>query len=135
MINIYRPQRSWAKVMFLQASVILLMGGGCLPQCMLGYPHLPWSRHPPADTPHQSRHTPLEQTPPWSRHPPPGADTPQSRPFRSRHTPPWEYTPLEQTPPRPDIPRKADSGIRSMSERYASYWNAFLFEIVPFLFC
>ena len=26
----YRPQRSWGKVMFLQASVILLMGRGCL---------------------------------------------------------------------------------------------------------
>ena len=33
----YRPQRSWGKVMFLQASVILLTGVGCLPQCMLGY--------------------------------------------------------------------------------------------------
>ena len=26
-------------------------------------------------------------------------------------------------------PREADSGIRSMSGRYASYWNAFLFDI------
>ena len=31
-------------------------------------------------------------------------------------------TPLEQTPPR-----EADSGIRSTSGRYASYWNAFLY--------
>ena len=53
----YRPQRSWAKVIFLQVSVILLTGG-CLPQCMLGYPPeqtLPGSRHP------------WEQTPPWRR--------------------------------------------------------------------
>ena len=27
-LNFYRPQRSWGKVMFLQASVILLTGGG-----------------------------------------------------------------------------------------------------------
>ena len=40
-------------------SVCLSTGGGCLPQCMLGYPpqaprtrHPPWSRHPPgAGTP------------------------------------------------------------------------------------
>ena len=49
----YRPQRSWAKVMFLQASVILLTGGGgSLPQCMLGY--TPRSRPPPGS---RLRHT------------------------------------------------------------------------------
>ena len=37
--SFYRPQRSWGKVIFSQASVILFTGGG-LPQCMLGY-------HPP----------------------------------------------------------------------------------------
>ena len=53
----------------------------------------------------------------WDAHPPPGADTPSR----------------EQTPPHPgaDTPLwEADSGIRSTSGRYASYWNAFLF-----LFC
>ena len=76
MHSCYRPQRSWAKVMFLQASVILSTGGGgSLPQCMLGC-----------------------QTPP-------GPGTP-----RTRHPPP-----------------EADARIRSMSGRYASYWNAFLF--------
>ena len=41
-------------------SVILFTGGGCLPQCMLGY-----HTHPPgADTPQ-------EQTPPPGRQPPP----------------------------------------------------------------
>ena len=44
-------------------------------------------------------------------HTPPGADTPQSRP------------PGADTPPR----------IRSMSGRYASYWNAFLFNNVTLL--
>ena len=34
----------------------------------------------------------------------------------------------QRTPPRsrPPSPREADSSIRSMSDRYASYWNAFL---------
>ena len=74
-------------------------GGGSLPQCILGYTPPPRadppSRHPPEQTPPQSRHPP-EQTPPGSRHPP-GAHP----------------------------PREADSGIRSTSGRYASYWNAF----------
>ena len=54
---------------------------------------------------------------------------------------PWEQTPTtptppEHTPPRTDTtpgaytpPSEADSGIRSMSGRYASYWNAFLLNI------
>ena len=102
-----------AKVIFLHLSAILFTGGVCLSAC--------W------DTTTQSRHpsradTPPEQTPPWSRHPP-----------GSRHTPP-EQTPLEQTPPWEQTPRsrpppwEADSGIRSMTGRYASYWNAFLFS-------
>ena len=80
----YQPQRSWAKVMFLQASVILSMWGrGGLPQCMLGY-HLPGA-DPPEQTP-QSRHPPGSR-PPGSRHPP-GADPPGSR-----HPPPRKQTP------------------------------------------
>ena len=70
--------------MFLQASVILLTGGGvCLSAC--------W------DTPPGSRHPP-EQTPPWEQTPP-GADIPweQTAP-QIRHTPP------EQTPPGADTP-------------------------------
>ena len=88
-----------AKVMFLLVSVILSTGG-CLPQCMLGYHH-PWEQTPPQEQTHppRSRHPPPEQTPPRSKHPPPGAHTP---------------------------PPKADSSIRSMNGRYASYWNAFL---------
>ena len=60
--NYYIPQRSWGKVMFLQVSVILLTGG-CLPQCMLGYP-------PGADTPLDQVHPARPGTPPGSRHPP-----------------------------------------------------------------
>ena len=81
--------------MFLQASVILSTGGGCLPQ----------EQPPPprADTP---RSRPLqEQTPPGTR------------PSRTRYTPRTKYTPWDQvhppglsTPPGTKYtPREADS--------------------------
>ena len=41
----YRPQRSCGKVVFSQASVILFIGGGCLPD--------PRADIPQADTPQQ----------------------------------------------------------------------------------
>ena len=70
-------------------------------------------------------------------HPPrPKADPPGGRPPRSRHPSPQRQTPLgadkEQTPPpsRLPSPREANSGIRSTSGRYASYWNAFLLNII-----
>ena len=93
-----------AKVIFLHLSVILFTGRVSA-SVHAGIPP------PRADTPA-----------PRGRHPL-GADTP-----RSRH-PPGADTPWEQTAPRgADSPlREADSGIRSMSGRYASYWNAFLF--------
>ena len=94
----YRPQRSWAKVMFLQASVILSTRGVCLSAC--------W------DT------TPWEQTSPREQTPaPPVPD------------PPGDQTPWGPEPPgadTPPLPGEADASIRSMSGRYASYWNAFL---------
>ena len=107
-------------------SVCLSTGGG-LPQCMLGC-HPPGPGTPP----------PL----PGSRHPPPRPGTPPDQAH-----PPWEQTPLDQTsprprsrPPRPDKrpspgadpppPPKADCSIRLTSGRYASYWNAFLFNLL-----
>ena len=51
----YRLQRSWGKVIFSQASVILFTGRG-LPQCMLGYHTSPQDQAPP-----QTRH-PLAQS-------------------------------------------------------------------------
>ena len=39
LLSFYRPQRSWGKVMFLQASVILFTGGGV--------PDTPWTRYTP----------------------------------------------------------------------------------------
>ena len=85
--------------------------GGGLPQCMLGYHHLP----PRADTHPQSR--------------PPGAGIPPSRhPSRPGTTPP------EQAPPRAGTPA-ADTPLGSGTPpadgyccgRYASYRNALLF--------
>ena len=64
----YRPQRSWAKVMFLQASVILSTGGEvvCLSACWDGIP--PRSRHPPlGPDPPRIRHPPRSRHPPGSR--------------------------------------------------------------------
>ena len=92
---------------------------GGLPQCMLGYQHQSsWEQTPRSRPP--SRHTPQSRHPPGTRHPP-GPDTPLGP-----DTPPGADThPPEQTPPR-----EADSGIRSTSGRYASYWNAFLFHHV-----
>ena len=49
------------------------------------------------------------------------------------HTTPWEAHPPGGTPPGSTPPRDADSGIRSMSGRYASYWNAFLLIIVLYI--
>ena len=109
--------------------------GVCLPQCMLGY-------------------TPLEQTPPRSRHLP-GADTPWEQ-----TPPHWEQTPPPAQCMLGDMGNKwavhillecilvtahnawlwgvcmvaeacvGYDKIRSMSGRYASYWNAFLFVCV-----
>ena len=80
----YRPQRSWAKVMFLQASVILLTGGGVYTPQDQTPPgaDTPRTRPPRADTPPQSRHPqnqtpPPEQTPPWTR--PPRVDPPREQ--------------------------------------------------------
>ena len=71
----YQPQRSWAKVMFLQASVILSTGGVYLSAC--------WDTTSTPPPPRAA--TPLEQTPP-------------------RSTPPRTRSPLEQTPSRADTP-------------------------------
>ena len=69
-VGYYWPQGSWAKVMFLQASVILLRGG-LLSACWNATPQ-DWTRPPPEQTP-------WDKTPPGSRPPgpdPPGKQTP-----------------------------------------------------------
>ena len=104
----YRPQRSWGKVMFLQASVILLMGG--VSASVHAGIHPPRVDTPLEQTPPGSRHPPGADTPPGSRHPL-GADPPQQTPPGSQTPPgadtPWEqtHTPREQTPPTADTPQ------------------------------
>ena len=120
--NFYRPQRSWAKVIFSQACVCP-QGGVCLSAC--------WDI-PPGTSP------PEEQTPPDQSHPTGTDPPPQTRPPREQALP-WDQTPpgadpsREQTPPRTRPPWEqtpppppGNSSIRSTSGRYASYWNAFL---------
>ena len=109
-IYFYRPERSWAKVMFLQASVILLTGG-----CVCQVPP------PGPGTPPGTRCTPQDQVPPQDQVHPPGT----------------RYTPRGPgTPPRDQV---HPPEIRPTSGRYASYWNAFLFKrlfylLVPLIF-
>ena len=125
--------------MFLHVCVILFTGGSP------GRP--PWQGEPPGtrqtppgtrQTPPRTRqtppgrenHPPRTRQPPWNQATPPGpgspsdlADHPPGRgnPPRTRQTPHSPRT--RQTPPQ-----EADCSIRSMSGRYASYWNAFLSE-------
>ena len=73
-VGYYHPQRSWGKVMFLQACVILFIGGGSA--------SVHAGKHPPGADTRQTRHPPRDQAPS-----PPGADTP-----------PWEQTPPDQAP-------------------------------------
>ena len=99
-ILFYCPQRSWGKVMFLQASMILSTDGVvCLSAC--------WNTTPPQEQTH----------PPGAD--PPGADTPGSRPStRSRH-PPRADTPPEQTPPLEHTPPTTEHAGR-YSQRVGS---------------
>ena len=89
-------------------------------------------RTPPGREAPRAGRNPREQTPT-----PPGRENPRAgrtspghgeppragRPPAGRNPPGQGGTPQEQTPPH----READCSIRSMSGRYASYWNAFLF--------
>ena len=122
MTNIYRPQRSCGQGnIFTPVCHSVHRGSVCLSTC--------WDTTPPtgADT-HLEQTSPWQQTPPGSRHThPPGADTaPQNRHPSGGDTP-LSRPPWSRHPPRADPP-EADSDIGSMSGRYASYWNAFLFS-------
>ena len=90
----YRPELSWAKAMFLQASVILLTGGG-----VPGPGTPPRTRYPPRPGTPLTRYTPQDQVAPHIRYPP-TRYTPQTR-----YTPPGPVTPPGSgTPPRPGTP-------------------------------
>ena len=117
MHSCYHLQRSWAKVIFSQACVILFTEGSA-------------SVH--AGIPPSGPGTPLGAGTPQTRHPP-GPGTPQTRHPQSRHPqtrhPPRPGTPLDQAPPDQAAPPprcRACWEIRSTRGRYASYWNAIL---------
>ena len=98
----YRPQRSWAKVIFLQACVCPQGGRGvCLSACW----DTPRTRYPPGGR------SPRPGTP-LAPDPPPRADTPPgTRPPRSRHSP------LDQAPPRPRPPPLGSRLQHKVNER------------------
>ena len=141
-ISIFTVRNEVVKVMFLQASVCPRGGGGCLPQCVLGY-HPPRADTPREQTPPGADIPPGADTPP-EQTPPPRADThPQSRrPPQSRHThtPGSRHPhPQEQTPPLPGSrpPRSRHPLPPRYSPccgRYASYWNAFFFIFILFTY-
>ena len=114
--------------MFLHVSVILFTGG------VSGEPPRDQADTPLAGrTPRTSQTPPGRENPPWDQGEPPG--TRQIPPHREN--PPRDQAdtpPAGRTPPpdQGDLPREEDCSIRSMSGRYASYWNAFLSAIEIF---
>ena len=118
-----------AKVMFLLVSVILSTGGS---PCKM----TPGRRHPPArrppwkEAPPGKEAPPCKETPPQKENPPARRPPGRSHPPRARKPPQKESPPGKETPWEGDPPiRRPPPGIRSMSGRYASYWNAILFTI------
>ena len=91
--HFYRPQRSWARVIFLQASVCPQGGSGvCLSACWDIPPPTPGADSPGADTqtrPTRSRDPP-DQAPPHLEQRP--LDPPRAEP--QQPPPPWGKTPL-----------------------------------------
>ena len=77
---------------------------------------------PPDGEPPRMENPPDGEPPPWRT--PLGWRTPQDG-----EPPGMENPPRDGEPPPPE----ADSSIRSMSGRYASYWNAFLFQGLCFV--
>ena len=80
---IYRPQQSWAKVMFLQVCVCPPGRGRGV--CLIAYWDTPRTRPPLKTGTPLGADAPLDQAPPQDQTPPPGADTPPP-PSRLQHT-------------------------------------------------
>ena len=105
-----------AKVIFLHLSVILFTGGGLARRPL---PPAGWRNPPPR----------LDGEPPPrldGGSPPSGWRTPPGWRPPGMENPPWDGELLLDGEP----PREADSGIQSTIGRYASYWNAFLFQLL-----
>ena len=127
----YRPQRSSGQgYVFTRVCDSVHRGVVCLSACWdttTPRSRHPWEQTPPGSRPPRSRNPP-EQTPS-------GADTSweQTPPDQK---PPWSrHLPGADTPPEQTSPQKVDSSIRSMSGRYASYWNAFLLLKTSLIVC
>ena len=107
-----------AKVMFLLVSVILSTGG-------VSRRETPWQGPP-------GKETPLAGRPPSKETPLPGGPPGQGDP-PARRTPLARRTPPPRQGDPPSGRETPPPGIRSMSGRYASYWNAFLFRLIRYL--
>ena len=74
------------------------------------------------------RYSPRAGSPPPGQVAPPGR-YPPGRYIPRAGTPPWAATPPGNYTPRATTSLAMHAGIRSTSERYASYWNAFLWDM------
>ena len=155
----YRPQRSCCQgYVFTRVCDSVHKGG-----LWQGEP--PWQGDPLAGRTPLPRRPPGKETPwqedppgreiPWQEDPqqgdslagrPPGKETPsretpwQGDPLARRppawRPPPWQGDPPAGRPPGKETPRQGDPpAIWSMSSRYTSYWNAFLFRIISKIEC
>ena len=119
MICYYRPQRSCGQGYVFTRVCDSVHRGGL------------WQGEPPPppgrETPLGRENPPGRETPPLARRHPPGqGDTPLGRRPPQGDTPPGKEAPSPSPPGRETPP---PPGIRSMNGRYASYWNAFLFQV------
>ena len=99
----YRPQRSCGQGYVFTRVCDSVQGGS------------------PENPPSGTRRTPAPRT----RQTPRQGETPRTRQTPRQGDPPWTRETHPPGPGRPP-PREEDCSIRSMSGRYASYWNAFL---------
>ena len=110
----YRPQRSCGQGYVFTRVCDSVHRGVCLSACWDNTHPLPPRTRPPGKQAPPGKQTYLE------------AGTPRKPTPREAGTPSRKQAPLapgKQAPP----------GIRSMSGRYASYWNAFLFLVMLYL--
>ena len=112
----YRPQTKFAKVMFLHVCVCPQRGSASVHDGIL--PLARQTPHPPskADPPGKADHHLGKTDPTLAR----------QTPTLARQTPQWQ-----DRPPWQDRPLLCSAcwEIRSTSGRYASYWNAILFNL------
>ena len=114
----------WGKVILLHLFVILFTGGST----WAGTP--PGRYTPQAGTHPLGRYTPRQVHPPEQVHPPRAGTPPGQVHPPGPGTAPGPGTPLGAGSPPPGLGTPPGSSacweIRATSERYASYWNAFL---------